>query len=324
MRRLVFLTTLFLSVLALPVHAQFVSQEPLVLSVSPQNPRPYDTVTITPTSNLVDLSAAAISVSVDGKVVEQGGVQSVPITVAGPGGATKVSVTAKVGGQSYSQSVTLRPADVALVVEPISTTHAWYEGAALTAPEGRVRIIAIPDLRTSPSTRLAANSLVYNWRWADKQLAEQSGIGRSTLTVTAPVQYRDAQITVDVSNTDGTLVAEASTVIKPEDPVARIYPNDPLLGPDFFHALSGSYTMNSDEEAFRGIAYFFGVQPALAWGVNGEPASSDPDVTVRTTGAGQGTANLSFSAQTPGSTQSVSLSLPVRFGAKKATNIFGF
>jgi ribosomal protein L31 len=319
------IVTLLLGTGALPAHAQFASNDPLTVTVTPASPRPYETVTVTPDSTLIDLASAKITVSVNGTVIENGGgVQSVPVTVAEPGGITTITVTAVAAGQTYTQKITLRPADVALVIEPVSSTHPFYLGAALAAPQGRVRVIAIPDLRTSANVRLAASTLVYTWKWGDKVLADQSGIGRSIFTAIAPVQYRDAQITCTVTSPDGSLIAEASTVIAPVDPIVRIYPDDALMGPNFNHALSGGYSMSADEEAFRGIGYFFGTPPSLAWSVNGQSVSSDQDVTVRTTGSGQGDANLSFTATNSDTHQEASLSLPVHFGAKKATNIFGF
>jgi hypothetical protein len=308
--------------LALPAQAQFNTGEDLSITVSPATPRPYDTVMVTPTSNLIDLAASTITVTVNGKVVTKiTGSQSVPVTVGGPGERTVISLSAVTGGKTYTNQVALRPADVSLIVEPISTTHPFYRGSALTAPSGRVRLIAIPDLRSNPSTRLNAANLVYTWKLGDQVLQANSGIGRMVLSAQAPVMYRDATITVTVRDAGATVVAETSAVVSPVDAVTRIYHADPLMGPDYDHALSETYTMKGEEEAFRAVGYFFGTTPSLSWSVNGQSASNDRDVTVRTTGTGQGIATLSLSADT--ADQSAQAALPISFGAKK-TNIFGF
>lgn len=310
----------------IPAEAQFATSQdtPLSMIISPQSPRPYQTITVTPSSSGIDLISSVVSVSVNGKVVEKGsGVQSVPVTVGGPGERTDIKVTAVTGGQSYSATVSIRPADVALVVEPVSTTHPFYAGASLVAPSGRVRITALADLRSSPGTRLNQNTLIYTWKLGDQILQKDSGIGRNQLNAVAPVRYRDAQVSVTVTDADSTLVAQSSTMISPIDPVIRIYRNDALMGPDFDHALSGTYTMLGEEEAFRGIAYYFGTQPSLAWSVGGQSASASNDVTVRTTGTGKGSANLSLNASNADTNQNVTGSVLVNFGAKK-TNIFGF
>lgn len=314
-------------VLSLPLsvaHAQFSANDPLTVSISPDYPRPYETVTVTPRSTLIDLTSASIKIAVNGAVVMTGtGVQSVPINVAGPGLKTVVTVTATTGGKSYTKEITIRPADVSLVVEPMTTTHPFYAGAAQTAPEGRVRIIALADLRTSAGTRLNPSTLTYTWRLGNQILESDSGIGRSILTAVAPVRYRDAQITLTVSAPDNSLVAEAATVISPTDPFIRIYPTDPLLGPDFDHALQGTYAMRGAEESFRGVAYFFGALPSLNWSVNGQGSGGDKDVTVRTTGTAAGTATVSLTARNDAVHQSVTSALRVTFGGS-GTNLFGF
>jgi hypothetical protein len=315
---------LFLAIAtALPAHAQLGSTDPLSITLSNPNPRPYQTITAMPTSDLIDLAAAKITMTVNGKVVETGGVQKVPVTVGGPGELTTIAVTATVAGQTERTQIAFRPADVALVVEPVSTTHPFYRGAGLVPSQGRLRVIALPDLRTSPTSRLASSNLIYTWRWGDQLLAEQSGIGRSILTATAPVRYRDATLTVTVTNADQTLVAEASTLIAPVAPLARIYPTDPLQGVDFDHAVTGPFTLAGEEAAFHGVAYFFGGEPSLTWSVNSAPASSDKEVTVRTTGTGQGTASLMLTALLSATEQSATSRVPVTFGTEH-TNIFGF
>lgn len=322
--RVSLLVLLALMVCSIPVHAQSVGSEPLEVAVVPETPRPYQTITITPSSTLIDLNAATITVSVNGKVVVTGGVQRVPITLGGPGELSTIVVKATVGGKSYTKTIALRPADVALVVEPVSTTHPFYLGASLVAPLGRVRVIALPDLRTGGGTRLSPSALIYTWKWGDQVLAEQSGIGRYLLDVKAPVRYRDADIRVTVTNAEQTLIAEAATVIAPVDPVVRIYPTDPLSGPNFDHALLGNYFMTGEEQAFRGVPYFFSAAPSLAWAVNSQAASGEGEVTVRTTGTGAGTANLSLTAMLAATRQSITARLPVSFGAKQSANIFGF
>lgn len=327
MRRTVLYILLFSLVLgsAPLAYAQFGNVQVVSMTISPEYPRPYQTIVVTPDSTLIDMSSSIVKVSVNGKVVEQGsGVQNVPVTVGGPGEKTIISVSATTGGKTYTQSLTVRPSDVSLVIEPVSTTHPFYEGASLVASEGRVRVVAIPDLRTTAKTRIDPSSLVYTWKFGDQILQDQSGIGHSILNATAPVRYRDAQITVTVATSDSSIVAQASTLISPVDPILHFYKNDPLLGPLFDQALTDSYTMSSDEESFRGVAYYFGSTPALVWAVNGQASGADKDVTVRSTGAGSGVALLSLNAHDTSRNQSVAGSLRVLFGAKKGTNLFGF
>lgn len=307
------------------VHAQFSSTDPISITISPEYPRPYDVVTVTPESTLIDLSSATIKISLNGKVVMTGsGTQSVPVNVGGPGEKTTISVSATTGGKTYKKDLVIRPGDVSLVVEPVSTAHPFYLGALGLAPEGRVRVIAIADLRSSAGKRIDPATLVYTWRFGNQILQSESGIGKAVLTASAPQRYRDAQISVIVTTSDSSVVANAVTVLQPVDPVLRIYPSAPLFGVDFDHALSGTYSLSGAEESFRGVGYFFGATPTLAWAVNGQGSGGDKDVTVRTTGSGAGVASLSLSARLAQTHQTVTKALSVSFGDKTSTNLFGF
>ena len=314
-----------LSIPVVYVHAQFSSADPLSITISPEYPRPYEVVTVTPNSTLIDLSATTRKYSVNGKNVSvDAGAQSIPVTMGGPGEKTTISISAVFGGKTYRKDLVIRPADVALVVEPVSTAHPFYKGALGLAPEGRVRLIAIPDLRTSASVRSDPSALSYTWRFGNKILQGESGIGKNVLTASGPMRYRSAQISVVVATPDSAVVARAQTLLEPVDPLIRVYPSSPLLGIDFDHSLIGSYVLSGSEESFRGVAYFFAGDPTLAWTVSGQGSGADKDVTVRTTGSGSGTASLSLTARLAQTHQSVTNSLNVVFGTQKNTNVFGF
>lgn len=310
---------------AFTAYAQLGQNTQLTLTLSPLYPRPYETVTIIPQSSLIDLSASTVTITANGVVVSTGsGSEAAYVTVGGPGTATTVNVRAVHGGQTYAANVTIRPADVALITEPYSTTHPFYEGGSLVASEGRVRLVAVPDLRTSGGTAISPANLVYTWRNGEQILQGASGIGKSVLTASAPVRYRDARITVTVSTQDQSIVAAASTVISPVDPLMRVYRKDPLLGPWYETALPANLTLAGVEETFHAVPYYFSEAPPIAWQVNGAPSDTDKDITVRATGSGAGTAVLTASARLANSLQAAETALRIRFGDEGGLGIFGF
>ncbi|MES2225499.1 MAG: hypothetical protein V4480_01685 [Patescibacteria group bacterium] len=309
---------------ALSAHAQFGNVDPLSISIDPQYPEPYQIVTVTPQSTLIDLSASTVTFSVNGTVVQKGsGAESASVAVGGPGQTTTITVTAVQNGQTYTKQLVIHPADVALVVEPISSTHPFYDGSPLIGSEGRLRLIAIPDLRTSAGTPIAPENLVYTWKNGDQILQSSSGIGKSVLTATAPVRYRDTTISVTVASQDSSVVGSASTLISPTDPTVRIYENDPLLGPRYENALGSATTLTDSEQSYRAVPYYFSTAPSLTWQVNGTASQTGQDITVRPSGNGKGTALLGIQAQSSAPIQSGGNSLSVSFGAA-STGIFGF
>lgn len=318
-----FLPVLIFSALvwASPVGAQV---SPVDITINPSYPRPYQTVAVTIQSSLLELSASTVVVSVNGSVVERGtGVVTAYVRVGGAGERTTISVSVTSNGQTYTKQLVIRPADVSLVIEPSSTTHPFYLGSGLVASEGSVRLVAVSDIRTSAGALVPASSLVYVWRMGDQILESSSGIGRSVLSATAPVRYRDADISVTVSTQDSSVVAQAQTTVAPVDPFIRIYRNDPLLGPLFDTAYAGSVTMLDVEETFRMVPYHFATRPLVSWAVNSVAGGGDDDITVRATGNGAGSAQLSAQATRTQNLQSANTSLTVRFGEFKPLGIFG-
>lgn len=316
-----------LGMFTLPVYAQNLGStnvQPLTLTSSPQYPAPYQTIAITPQSTSFDISNAIISVTNNGRPVYSGsGGADIPVTIGGPGTSNRITVKATVGGSSYTQSITLRPASVALVVEPISTTHAFYAGRALTPSQGRVRIVAIPDVRTSPTHAVSPSSLIYIWKLGDQELQDNSGVGQAVLNATAPQQYRDANITVTVQTQDSSVIAQSGVTISPIDPNIEVYENDPLMGPLFDNALTTNTVMNGNEETFRAVPYYFSTTPSLAWTINGATSGSNPDITLQSSGSGQGTASVSVTANQANPLLSAAESLSVLFGQKTSLGIFG-
>lgn len=308
----------------LPVYAETTGADPFTVDLSPQYPTPYQTVTVTPSSTIFDIGSAAISVTVNGVAFYKGtGGTGIAVPLGGPGSTTNISVTGVSAGKTYNKKFSIHPADVALVVEPISTTHPFYAGACLVPSEGIVRIIAIPDLRTSAGRVLDPASLEYTWKLGDQSLDSDSGIGQSVLSATAPQRYRDAVVSVTVQSQDGSLVAQAQTTISPVDQISQIYEDDPLLGPLYDNALVDSFTMPSTEDTFLGVPYYFSNKPVLSWVMNGTDSGSDPDITVRSSGDGAGTAVLNFSANSTGTVQTANSTVSVSFGQKKSLGIFG-
>ncbi|HEY4489274.1 MAG TPA: hypothetical protein VJA87_02215 [Candidatus Paceibacterota bacterium] len=303
-------------------YAQLTGADPLILTVTPNYPRPFQSVTVVPESSVIDLSASNVTVSVNGQVISRGsGAEAAYVTTGGAGTATTVTVTATSGGQTYTKTVTLRPADVALVVEPVSSTHPLYEGGSLIAAEGQVRLVAVPDLRTSGGGSIPAANLIYTWRNGEQILQAASGIGKSVLTATSPVKYRDARITVTVSNQDRSIVAESTVLIAPANPLVRVYRNDPLLGPLYSTALPRNIELLGTEETFRAVPYFFAGTPAITWTVNNSTRDTDRDITVRSSGEGSGTALVRVFAGS--GVESADASFAIDFGKDEGFNFFG-
>ena len=119
------LLVLVLGSFAFVAEAQMLpGTDPLGVTVSPQYPRPYQTVTVAPRSTLLDLSSSKVTVSVNGTNVYSGsGTQPTSVRAGALGERTTIVVSVTdPSGKTYSKTQVLRPAEVSLVTEPVSTS----------------------------------------------------------------------------------------------------------------------------------------------------------------------------------------------------------
>ncbi len=295
------------------------------VTVSPDYPLPYGQAVISALPTASNLSSATLRVRVNGTQVYEGNVRPVPITLKGPGVPVEVTVIVLNNGSVYSKSLTLQPEDVSLIAEPIATTPPLYAGKALPPMGGSIRVVAIAAFKDSRGRAIDPSGLSYAWSVDGARLASASGLGKTTIVVATPLQYRERTVSVSVKTADGTLVGGASMSLYAASPKVRIYESDPLLGVRFDRALSGSYAIRGSESTLYAAPFSFpkGTSaPILRWFLNGSPAQTGSLITLRPSGDGEGTASLSLTASASGSEGATSV-LSLSFGSKPSTNFFG-
>ena len=298
--------------------------DPFTLSVDPTYPTPGSSVTITALSSNIDLTSATMTVFAGGKSIYQGNVRSVAVPTGAAGVQTTVKVVITVGGTDYAKTISIRPEDVSLVVEPRATVPPLYPGKAVPPLDGNVRIVAVAGFRAG-GTAFDPASLSYVWTVDGARQTDASGIGKSTIVVATPMQYRTRAVSVVISTPDGTIASGASISLSPQEPTVRLYESDPLLGIRFDHALGSSYTIAGAEQTLYAAPFSFPTMnglPSLVWYLDGNQAQTGPVITLRPNGSGQGSASLSFVAADTSfarATQSLSLT----FGTQPSTSFFG-
>lgn len=328
--RLTFLTSLAL-VLALPLVAAaqlggtIGDTSPFTLDVTPQYLSPYSKAVISVQSSSLDITNATMTILVAGKETYQGNVQPTSVTLGGAGSATVVGVTIVADGKTYTQTTSIRPQDVALILEPVSSVPPLYPGKSFVPLEGGVRVVAMANLRNAGGIALDPTTLAYSWTVDDTKITSSSGIGRSSIKVASPIQYRARTVSVAVSSQDGALVGGDSLSLSPQEPSMRLYENDPLLGIRFDHALSSTYDIKGTESTLYAAPFSFPTTngaPILQWFVNGSAAQTGSLITLRPSGSGEGSASLSVTASSGDRTTS-NTNILVTFGTKPSSNFFG-
>lgn len=295
------------------------------VSTNPQYPLPNGQVTLSFISPTIDLASASLKVSVAGKNIYQGAVRPVAVTLGRAGSVTNVVATISSGGTNYSQSLSIQPQDVALVVEPVSSSPPLYLGKSAVPLEGDARIVAVANLRSATGRAINPTTLSYSWTVDGTQIANSSGIGKASIMVASPLQYRARDVSVVVISPDGSLVGGASLSLSAEEPLVRIYENDPLLGIRFENALSNSFSISGSESALYAAPFSLPTTsgaPFIQWFLNGGSAQTGNSITLRPTGNGRGGASLSLSASA-GNYTTATANISLVFGASSNTNFFG-
>ena len=298
---------------------------PFTLSVNPTYPQPYDTLTVTPVSGTVNLSEMTVTVLVDGTRTYEGSPKSVSIPLKGAGQTTTVRVIASGGGTTYAQDLSTTPEGLALITEPVASAPALYLGKPLVPLGGSVRVVAVADFRTKNGAAIDPAALSYSWTVNGTTVGTASGVGKSSVLVDSPLKYRTATVSVLVKSPDGNLSSGGSVALSAAEPIVRIYENDPLLGVRFETALSGTYAISGTEASLFAVPFSFpkgNGGPLIRWFLNGAAAQTGPVITLRPTGNGTGTANLSLTAGNGSTVAPASLSLSFDT-TRSQTNLLG-
>ncbi len=300
-----------------------VSQNAFSFSVAPSYPQPFGEATVSFLSSSLDLANATLDLSVGKTRVYSGAVKPTRITLGKPGVPVTVTATITSNKTRYTQTKTIQPQEVSLIVEPVASVPPLYLGKASVPLDGSSRIVAIANFVTGAGKRVDPTTLSYTWSVDGTTLAGSSGIGKTSLIVASPLQFRSRTVSLDVTSQDGSLVGGGSVSLSPEAATLLVYEQDPLLGIRFDHALGGSYSIQGAESTLYAAPYSAPLTsgvPTLAWFLNGEAAQTGSTITLRPTGNGKGTASLKVTA-TLGSGTDISKVLSLTFGS--TANFFG-
>ncbi len=324
--RAIALVPLLALMFPLMTSAQLINPDTFSVSVSPQYLAPYGQAIISPLSSSLDIVNAVMTVTVNGTQTYKGSARPVAVSLGAAGSLASIKVTMTSNGSTFTKTLALRPQDVVLIAEPIASAPPLYRGKALVPLEGVTRVVAIANLRGAGGKSIAPAALSYDWFVDSTEIYNSSGIGKDTLNVASPLQYRARSVTVKIQSQDGSVSGGASLSLEPEEPTVRLYESDPLLGILFDHAVSDALSVASSEKSLYAAPYSFPTStglPVLQWFLNGSSAQRGSVITLRPTGSGSGSASLSLVASS-GDLLTATANLGLSFGkAKGGLGIFG-
>ena len=254
------------------------SETDISISMSPENPTPDETVTLSLNSFSTDLSAAEITWSVDGTVV-QTGIDKTTLSLTTKGIGQKTSVTVVItspDGTSITKNTVIDPMGVDLLWQTMdSAVPPLYRGKAMPASEATIKFVAIPEMQNSSGTMYAPSDLIYNWLENSDPSPNDSGYGKDSFTVTTSDLNPNEAVGVSVQSRDATVTASNYTTVTPVDPMILWYEDSPLYGPMYDRSLGNDYTVSGSDITILAEPYFLSpsdqTSPDLTytWTLNG-------------------------------------------------------
>jgi hypothetical protein len=251
-----------------------VSPSSISMSVVPPNPAPNESVTITLSSYAANLDSVSISWFVNGKSVLSGiGKKSYSTSVGSTGSRTTVLAKIALPDGEIDKSIILSPS-VMILLWQATDSHVppFYKGKALLPSESEVKIVAMPEIKTSAGFTSPKN-MTYTWKKDYTNVASAGGYAKNSYTFTNDYLDDTNNIEVTASTLDQRYSASENINITSTLPKISLYKKDPLLGTIWENAIMNSHIITGNETLYA-VPYFMSPKDirrpdlAFSWFIN--------------------------------------------------------
>jgi hypothetical protein len=233
-----------------------ISPSSINVDVEPPNPAPGDNVTITLSSYAANLDTISISWLVNGKNVTSGiGKKTFSMTAGSAGSSITVVAKIALPDGEIDQSVIIRPATMVMLWEATdSYVPPFYKGKALLSQESDVKVVAIPEIRTS-NGMANPKSMTYAWQKDYENAADAGGFGKDFFTFTNDYLNDSNNIGVTATTIDQNYSAQGNINVGIFSPAISFYREDANLGTIWERAVQDGDKVQSGETIMT-VPYF--------------------------------------------------------------------
>ena len=267
------LSILALTLLASTAHAQ--SSSSISVNMLPAYPAPHEDTKIVLSSYADNLDVALISWSVNGKIaVSEIGQKSFSVTAPAAGVTTNVVATVYLPEGAVEMQITIKPSVMVLLWQANdSYVPPFYRGKALPTPNSEVKIVAMPEARTSSGT-IDSKNMTYLWKKDYTNNVDGSGYGKNFFLYTNDYLEDSNSISVTTSTVDQQYTNQASITVGEAQPKILFYKNDEILGTIWEKALADPHKIQGPEIVVA-APYFISPKEILtptlvwSWSING-------------------------------------------------------
>lgn len=283
--------------------------EPVIFEITPEYPRPNQTVMVKTTSYSTDLDKAVFKWTLNGKAYAQGtGMKEIGVKAGKAGTLTIISVEVSTTNFGVIKNdIAFRPVDVTLLWQSDTYVPPFYKGKALHAYNGSFKVTAIPEFFDATGKRINPKTLVYTWKKNGTVQGSASGFGKDSFVTSQTSYMREGEdISVEVSSPKEALAGANSLTISPVVPEINLYENSPLYGLLYNRALGETMNLRSEEVTLRAEPFFMSMFEPLGgllsfdWTLNNASLGSFQDkaeITLRKQGTTSGRSDLGLVVQ---------------------------
>ncbi|MCU0660122.1 MAG: hypothetical protein MUD00_00705 [Candidatus Pacebacteria bacterium] len=286
--KIILLGTLLMGVLLfspVTIDAQFTGNTDITVNVSPTIPGPNEEVVVTLTSLSVNLDTITIRWEINGKTELSGvGEKTLTFKTGGVGSTTTIEASIDVPGvPTITKRIVIQPLAIDLLWEATdSYTPPFYKGKALLPSEGVVKVVAIPEIKTTSGKMLKPSDFTYTWNRNQREQAINSGNGRNYFSFQQNYLTNEEVITVTAKSVSGNYQATKKVTITPRASKVLFYEFDPALGVRYERMLQDITGVQVNKEGLIITAepYYFSANTAdtaqlsFEWNVNNEEITS--------------------------------------------------
>ena len=248
------------------------------ISLQPEYPQPGQLVQATVSSSSENVRAATVVWLLDNEIVQQEeGVPSYTFTAGDIGSSQTLGVLVKLpSGQVLAKTINIQPAQVTLLWEANTYTPPFYEGRALYSSGSSIRAEAIPNFIDENGEVYDADSLIYTWSKNGTVLGDVSGVRAKSIITSGPKFFGNYILGVEVATPDGTQIARSAARVETQEPMVKLYVNDPLIGVEYHKAINSNLGLSgSSQIEVQAVPFFMDIIHEndeyldYSWHVNG-------------------------------------------------------
>lgn len=245
------------------------------VETTPENPQPYEDVTIKLSSYSTDLDKAMIEWRSGATQILSGyGKTSFTFKALGPNTLTifDITITPTDGSNAVIKRIAVNPSEVTILWEAVDGyTPPFYRGKSFVSAEGIIRAVAIPNTNTTKSGK---KNITYTWKTDTDTLQNASGYNKDSYIFKNDVLHSKENVTVIASAISGQYSATNSITIPIVSPKIIFYKKSPTEGILFNQALVGETNITEDEATIVAVPYYLALAGnendfTYSWQING-------------------------------------------------------